>query len=168
MSQGGRLGAGGSSGPTVPTQFTTDAGVAVPALNNLNIVGAGGITTSGAGSTVTISGVGTGMTWNVQSANTTLAVNNGYFAVSPGGALMFALPAASILGDMIIVTLDGATSFQITQAAGQQIRLGNVTTTAGVGGSLTTTQQGDTLTLVCKTANLAWSVISVEGNFTVV
>lgn len=45
-----------TASPIVPTTFTEDAGSAVPALNNINIFGtsAQGISTSGAGSTVTI------------------------------------------------------------------------------------------------------------------
>lgn len=45
-----------TAGATVPTTFTEDAGTATPALNNINILGtsAQGISTSGAGSTVTL------------------------------------------------------------------------------------------------------------------
>lgn len=106
--------------------------------------------------------------WSTISANQTLAVNNGYICVSPGGALSLALPATSSLGDIIEITLDGATSFTITQSAGQQIRIGNQTTTAGVGGSIASTNQGDTIRMVCQTANLKWNVLSTIGNLTVV
>lgn len=51
----------GSLPPAVPLQFTTDSGVATPAANNLNVLAndttandADGLTTSGAGSTVTV------------------------------------------------------------------------------------------------------------------
>lgn len=44
----------GTSAGIVAIQYTTDSGVAVPAANNLNIFGAHGINTSGAGSTVTV------------------------------------------------------------------------------------------------------------------
>lgn len=157
-----------SATPSVPIQFTTNSGIAVPAANNLNILGAGSITTSGAGSTVTISVSGSGITWSTISASQTLAVQHGYFCISPGGALSLLLPATSVIGDIIEVTLDGATSFVITQGAGQSIRLGNLSTTAGVTGTLTTTQQGDTVYMVCQTANLKWNVLSSMGNLLLV
>lgn len=46
---------GASANPAVPIQFTADTGIAVPAGNNLNILGENGIVTSASGSTVTIS-----------------------------------------------------------------------------------------------------------------
>lgn len=162
MSQAGIISI--TSNPAVPIQFTTNSGIAVPAANNLNIFGAGSITTSGAGSTVTISVSGSGIAWSTISASQALVVQNGYFCISPGGALSLSLPATSVIGDIIEITLDGATSFTVTQGAGQSIRLGNLSTTVGVGGTLTTTQQGDTVYMVCQTANLKWNVLSSMGN----
>lgn len=108
------------------------------------------------------------MTWSNISASQTLAVNNGYFC-SSGGALSLALPATSAVGDIIEVLLCGSTSFTVTQAAGQQITLGNTSTTAGVGGSLASTQQGDAIRIICRTANLLWQVgPGSMGNLTMV
>ena len=79
-----------------------------------------------------------------------------------------ALPTTSVFGEEIELALDGATGFTITQAAGQQIRIGSSTTTLGVGGSLSSTAQGDAVRLVCKTANTLWTLLSCEGNLTIV
>jgi len=118
--------------------------------------------------TISVTGVTT-FTWNTTSANVAnMSVNNGYFAVSPGGALTLGLPATSVLGDVVRVSLKGATSWQITQAAGQQVQIGSATTTLGAGGSLTSSAQGDSIELVCLTANTIWVVQSLVGNITVV
>lgn len=56
MSQAGiiQIFNGGSIPATVATEYVTDSGSAVPAANILNVVGGAGISTSGAGNTVTI------------------------------------------------------------------------------------------------------------------
>lgn len=97
-----------------------------------------------------------------------MIVGNGYICAEPGGDLVLTLPVISTIGDILEVTLDGATSFTIAQGAGQQIRIGNVATTAGVFGSLSSTQQGDSIKMVCSKANLKWNVLSSMGNPTVV
>lgn len=105
--------------------------------------------------------------WLTISANQTLVINEGYFCIAPGGALSLALPATATIGDIIEVTLDGATSWTITQSAGQQIRFGNVQTTSGAGGSLASTAAGDTVRLVAQSAT-KWNVISSVGVLTVI
>jgi hypothetical protein len=123
--------------------------------------------TNGAG-TIDLSVSGLATVWQTISASQTLSVRKGYFCIAPGGALSLLLPPVSVIGDIIEVTLDGATSFSITQGAGQSIRIGNISTTVGVGGSITSTQQGDTIYMVCQTANLRWNVLSMFGNTLVV
>lgn len=46
-----------SSNPHIPTQFDADSGIAIPISNTLEILGDNGITTSGSGNTITVSGV---------------------------------------------------------------------------------------------------------------
>jgi len=155
------------SGAGTATTYQADAGSATPAANILNILGAGGITTSGAGNTITITAGPSGLTWNTIAASQTLAVNNGYFCTG-GGALALLLPPVSVLGDTIEVYLDGSTSMQITQGAGQAIKFGNQITSGGVGGSITSTGQGDGFTMTCQVANLRWVITACMGNLTFV
>jgi len=161
-------GGNNSSGlPTVDT-LTGDSGGAVgPDINNnINIVGGVGVAVVGVPltNTLTISVLTGGISWHVISASQTLAVNSGYFCISPGGVLSLSLPAVSSIGDNIILCLDGATSWTISQGAGQAVKFGNLITTAGVGGSISSTQQGDSLTLVCRIPNLRWVVKDSSGN----
>ena len=149
----------------MPTSFVTNSGIANYFRQRIDVLGSGGITSSGSGNTITISV--SIITWQIISSSQSLISNNGYICAS-GGSLSLALPAISALGDIIEIALDGSTSFTITQGAGQSIRLGNLATTSGVGGSLASTQQGDTLRMVCQTANLKWNVLSSMGNPTII
>ena len=128
--------------------------------------GAGIIITNGSGS-ISISSIGGGITWSAIGASQTLVNNEGYIC-NAGGAISLALPAAASVGDSIEVALSGSTSWTITQGAGQQIRLGNTTTTAGVGGSLASTAQGDWVRLVCYVSGTSWIACAEQGNITVV
>lgn len=170
MSQAGINNVSGGGGTVVETLTGNTGGAVPPTGSNINVIGAGAVNVVGnpATSTLTISVDDSGLTWQLISTSQSLVSNNGYICVSPGGALALALPATSVLGDIIEVTLDGATSFEITQAAGQQIRFGNIQTTSGAGGSITTNQPGDTLRMVCQKANVRWNILSSIGNFTVV
>lgn len=126
-----------------------------------------GIGIINAAGAITISGTGGGLTWSTVGASTALLVNQGFICTA-GAALSFSLPATSAVGDVIGLTLDGSTSWTVTQGAGQQIRLGSTQTTGGAGGSLASTATGDTIVMVCSVANTRWNVYSVVGNITVV
>jgi hypothetical protein len=108
-----------------------------------------------------------GLVWNSIGTSQTLVIDNGYFCTS-GAALSLLLPATSVVGESIVIYLDGATQFSVTQNAGQSIRLGNQVTTVGVGGSLSSTQQGDSVTLICKEDDVSWAVLGSHGNLTIV
>lgn len=168
-SNGFAFGAGTSSAiswTTEPTNGQLPIGSTgnQPVLATLT-AGAGISITNGAGS-ITIASTGEAATWNLITTNQTLAVNNGYVVTS--GTLSLALPATSAVGDEIELTLDGGTSWTLTQGVGQQIRFGSTQTTAGVGGSLASTAQGDAIRLICTVANTRWNILSSIGNITVV
>lgn len=66
-----------SSNPSIPTSFNGDAGTATPISNILNVVGASGVTTTGSGNTLTITGPGavTATTFAGNSGTATPASN---------------------------------------------------------------------------------------------
>lgn len=164
MSQAGVLNVVNST-PSIPTSFVENTGTAVPAGNVLNILGGAGIHTAGSGNTVTITAIGMGFTWNVVTSATnpnTLVAENGYIAKG-ASSVVFLLPAAAAIGDTFIIVGYG-NLWQLTQNAGQVVFFGNMTTTSGVGGSITATNIKDTIELVCVTANTEFQVIDSIGN----
>lgn len=163
---------GGGSTPGAVIGLIADDAVVVPinpATGDITIAGGPGIVTTGnAGAyTLTVNSTAVGTAWSNATTDTSMIVDVGYLCTA-GGNLQMALPTTSAFGEEIEVALDGATGFTITQAAGQQIRIGSSTTTLGVGGSLASTAQGDAIRLVCKIANTLWTTLSVEGNLTIV
>ena len=94
-----------------------------------------------------------------------LVAFNGY--IINGTGCVATLPATSAVGSIInIVGLAGAWS--IAQGASQYIKVGKVTTTPGVGGSIASTDVSDCISLVCIVADLGWATQSAVGNLTIV
>jgi hypothetical protein len=168
MSQAGPLNeSGGGSGGI--TEIITNSGIAIPIAGIIEILGTGSITTSGSGNVVTISISGTGFTWNTitSASNPTQIVAENAYITAGVSQCVLVLPLTGVVGDSFIVT--GLSSlFQITQNANQSIVFGMLTTTTGVGGSITSTGAGDHVTVVCIQTNLVWKVIDSMANLTVV
>lgn len=104
----------------------------------------------------------------VTGASQTLSAGTGYIA-NNAGTINFSLPATAGVGDTFRITgINNATGWQVTQAAGQQIFIGTASTTAGVGGSLTSSATRDSIEIICIVANTTFQVVSMVGNITVV
>jgi len=146
---------------SVNTLTGNSGGAISPVAGNINIVGAGGTLVSGAGSTLTITAAPQSFTWNNNAVSAALAVNNGYIVTA--GAQSFSLPAVSAVGDEIALMLNGGVSWTITQGAGQSIRVLGSMSTGGAGGSVATTGGGQTIWMICTTANLEWQALSFLG-----
>lgn len=92
------------------------------------------------------------------------AINNGY-VISNAGQTTVTLPATAALGSVIAIQGNGAAGWILTANTGQTIKLGSSTTSSA--GTLTSTNQYDSVEVVCVVANTTWAAKSVIGNLTV-
>jgi hypothetical protein len=104
-----------------------------------------------------------GTFWAVTTSSQTLAENAGWFA-NGGGNLNFALPAIASVGDTYEIVAMSTGGWTITQAAGQSISIGPLTSTVGVGGSVNSLAKGDWIKLVCNVANTSWLGTVQQGD----
>lgn len=154
------------------TNVLTDDGApaVVPNVSGqLEILGGTNIsvTGQGPGNTVTITATGVAsFQWNEVAINTVGVTNNGYI-MNAGAVIDVSLPTTAAVGEIFEVTGKGAGGWTISQAAGQTIHFGNQDTTTGAGGSLASTNQYDSVRLLCTTANTDFNVLSSIGNITV-
>jgi hypothetical protein len=105
-----------------------------------------------------------GLPWSVQVANFALVKSNGYFANS-AVPITATLPAVAAVGDTFSLSNMNVGNLVIGQQAGQSIRYGNLVSTVGVTGNLTSTSIGDSVTIVCNVANTGFQVIHSTGEF---
>lgn len=100
-------------------------------------------------------------TTQTMSANTRYVANN-------AALVTLTLPTTAAIGDTVQIIGKGAGLFRIAQSAGQQVRFGDLSSTAGATGRIDATQQYDSITLVCITANTEFTAIQSQGNLDVV
>lgn len=135
-----------------------------PVLNTLT---AGtGITIDGTSvpGSITITNTASAFTWQDRSTNLNPAVvSNGYVATA---AINITLPNTPANGSTISFEVDTASALTITAGAADKIRIGNIITVA-VGGNVQSTKQGDTLTIVYRSAGNVWIALSAIGNWSV-
>lgn len=151
----------GSLPPSVPLQFTTDLGVAVPVANNLNVIGGSGVSTSGAGSTITVNVINDGFPWTDELVTFNAVAQNGYFCE---GVLSVNLPADPTQGNTIIIYVDSASVVTIQANVGQTIQIGSGQ--SSVAGTATSTAEGSCLTLVYRSSDFEWHSIADNGSWT--
>lgn len=103
--------------------------------------------------------------WNDVTGTSQLAsVGNGYVADN-AGLVTITLPATAAFGSIISVQGKGSGGFSVVANIGQIINVGNSASSSG--GSVSSTDQWDSIQLICVTANTTWATISTMGNLTV-
>lgn len=91
-------------------------------------------------------------------------VNNGY-VVGDAAQTTITLPLVAAVGNTVLVRGYGTAGWIMSANTGQTIIFGNQTTTTA--GSLTSTNQYDSVNVTCIVANLVWMADSVIGSLTI-
>lgn len=106
--------------------------------------------------------------WVDVTTNTqAMAINTGYTA-NAMSLVTLTLPAICIYGTVFRVAGKGVGGWKIALNAGQVIHFGNVDTTIGTAGFLSSTNQYDAIELLCSVANTEFTVIGgPQGDLTV-
>lgn len=138
-------------------------------MKTISLIAGSGITILQSGATFTISTSGSGLGWNeVTGTSASMAVNNGYIA-SNGSLVTLTLPSTASVGDVLYIVGKGAGGWLIAQGAGQTIHIGSSASTGGAGGSVASSNQFDSVQLVCTVANTTWTTLGGgQGALTIV
>jgi hypothetical protein len=139
-------------------------------LGTATLTAGTGTTVTPTANTITISAKSGGFAWtDVTGGSATLAAQNAYIA-DKSTLTTFTLPTNNSIGDTILVVGKGTGLWTIVYGSSQNIVFGSSPTT-NTTGSLSSTNAGDCVTLVCTTASASapiFTVISSIGNLTVV
>jgi len=162
------VGSGGTGITTTPSNGQIPIGNGTNYTAATLTAGPGVSIANGAGS-ITISGTGSGIGWTEVTGTTqAMAPDNGYVA-NNAGLVTLTLPVTASFGTVINVVGKGAGGWQINQNAGQNIQVGSSSSTVGAGGSVASTNQYDSIELLCTTADTVWTVLGgPQGNLTIV
>lgn len=157
-------GGNNSSGlPGIDTLTGNTGGAVGPDVNNnINVVGTGSVTVTGTplNNTLTISVTGGGFSWSSQSGAFSAIAQNGYMMDSNAAAT---LPASPTLGNTIVFVNAGGLPVTVTASGGKTISLGMNTTAAN--GTLTSSENNDSMTLVYDSGTGSWIAISGIGTW---
>jgi len=121
-----------------------------------NLTAGSGISISNTAGGITISGTGSGTGFTEVTGTTQAMVPDAGYVTNNAGVVTLTLPVTAAFGTAITVVGKGAGGWKIAQNASQLIHVGSAVTTTGVGGSLASTNQYDSIDLVCVTANTVW------------
>lgn len=137
---------------------------------NVNVIGGGAVTVTGTPltNTLAVTVAAGGLVWTRDAlAAVVLGADEGHIPTNVG-LTTYTLPATAALGTVIKIVGESAGLWAIAQNAGQSIQVGNVSTTPGVGGSITATNQYDTIELICRVVNTTWSADGFVGILNIV
>lgn len=148
--------------------FTTGAAVtfagAFPCT--FNITGSTNITFPTSGTLATTSAL---TTYSEVTTTTQAMANNTIYTANNAALVTLTLPVTAAIGTTLNVIGKGAGGWKIAQNASQLIHFGSSVTTTGVAGSLASSNQFDSIELICTVADTVWTQVNApQGSITVV
>lgn len=175
---------GSATSTSVVTVNTGSGGINIPSFSSYGVVGvtnaglisdiaagtSGFVLTSTGSSSLPVWSAASsgGLTWNdTTGATQAMAVQNGYVSNDGVTGVVFTLPAAAVVGEMVAVQGSGAGLWTIAQNSGQTIHFNAVDSTTGITGTVASTSRYDSITLICNVEDTDWVVYTATGNLSV-
>lgn len=128
-----------------------------------------GISITPAAGSITIATSGSGSAWvDVTTSTQAMSVNTGYIADDATVGVTFTLPTSATWGDSVTV-MGKQFGWTVKYAAGQNIVVGDLTSTTATG-SVASTTASDCIHLICTTANATapiFSTLGIQGNLSI-
>jgi hypothetical protein len=140
----GQMIIGSTAGVPAPATLTAGANISITNASNSITIAATGIP---------------GVSWTNVSGASQLMVADGGYVANNAGLVTLTLPATAAFGTVLYIIGKGSGGWTIAQNAGQNIEVGSSSSTVGAGGSIASTNQFDSITLVCTTANTTWTAL---------
>lgn len=106
-------------------------------------------------------------TWEVVTSDEAMTVNTNYIT-NDTSLVTLTLPTTIPVGSSFEVTGINEGGWRVAQGADQQIHFGTVSSTVGATGYVESTEDRDSIKLVCVVENLEFNVLSAVGNIDVV
>lgn len=104
----------------------------------------------------------------VSGSTATIQGGNAYI-INNAGPTILTLNTVQPLGSLIYIVGNGVGQWTVDQTSGQSIQIGNVSSTIGVGGSVSSNDVNDCLIMMCTTANTKFVMLAaVTKQFTIV
>lgn len=148
----------------------TTTGIAPSAvwMKSITLTAGTGISIAQSGNIIEISTSASGLSWTVVTATSATMVSDSGYIINNASLVTLSLPVSSDVGDIIKVLGQGAGGWSIVYGASQSIVVGDSTSTL-TAGSLSSTQQHDSIELICTVANFTWQAsVGPQGILTIV
>lgn len=116
--------------------------------------------------TAFVAAAGGGLSYvNQNTSSVTMAPNTTYGCNNGASLITFTLPAAATAGQVFEIVGNSSGGWTLVYGSGQSVRFGNIITTTTTG-SLSSSNRGDCIKIICIVANTTFSAYSSVGNIT--